>query len=122
MQIRTLIHRIKAGMAVRGLSIFAVILLSPALWAKDCFVYFGTFTDASSLGIYVSRLDMDSGKLSTPELAAAVDSPNYLAVSPDDRFLFAAARAGGKDPGSIVSFTIDGKTGRLRRLDVGSSG
>lgn len=101
--------------------IVAVTLLSPALLAKDCFVYFGTFTDASSRGIYVSRLDMDSGKLSTPELAAPADSPNYLAVSPDSRFLFAATRAGNQ-PGAIVSFAIDGKTGDLRRLDSRSSG
>lgn len=122
MQIHILICRTKAGMAVRNLFIFAVILLAPALWAKDCFVYFGTFTDASSRGIYVSRLDMDSGRLTAPELAVAVDSPNYLAVSPDGHFLFAAARAGGKGPGSIVSFAIDGKTGALRRLDIRSSG
>ena len=91
------------------------------LWAKDCFVYIGTFTDESSQGIYVSRLDMESGKLSDPELAVAADSPNYLAVSPDGHFLFAATR-GAKQPGAIASFAIDGKTGELRRLDIRPSG
>lgn len=121
MQSPALIHRF-AGMAAQIFFAFAVAFWPPGLWAKDCFVYFGTFTDASSRGIYVSRLDMDSGKLSAPEVAAVEDSPNFLAVSPDSRFLFAAARAGGMGPGSIASFAINGKTGGLRRLDVKSSG
>ncbi|HEV2330829.1 MAG TPA: lactonase family protein [Verrucomicrobiae bacterium] len=121
MQTRILIRQVKAGTVTRILFIFALILLSPAVWAKDCFVYFGTFTDALSCGVYVSRLDMDSGKLSAPELAAAVESPNYLAISPDGRFLFAATR-GDNQPGFVTSFAIDGKTGELRRLDMKSSG
>ncbi|HEY1787541.1 MAG TPA: lactonase family protein [Verrucomicrobiae bacterium] len=121
MQMDILNHRIKAVITAQKLIILAVTLLSPALWAKDCFVYFGTFTDNSSRGIYISHLDINSGKLSTPELAASVDSPNYLAVSPDSHFLFAATR-GDNQPGSIVSFAIDRKTGGLRRLDMGSSG
>lgn len=121
MQMNILIRAVKAGIVTGILLVFGSALLSPPLWAKDCFVYFGTFTDASSRGIYVSRLDMDSGKLSTPELAATVNSPNYLAVSPDARFLFAATR-GGNHPGSIASFAIDGKTGELRHLDTRLSG
>jgi 6-phosphogluconolactonase len=121
MQIHALISRKRPGMAVRTLFIFAIALLSPVLSAKDCFVYFGTFTDASSHGIYVSRLDMASGKLSVPELAIDVDSPNYLAVSPDGHFLFAATRA-AHQPGAIASFAIDGKTGELRPLDTRPSG
>lgn len=121
MRIHTLISRKRDGMAVRTLFIFAVALLSPMLWAKDCFVYFGTFTDASSRGIYVCRMDMDSGKLSTPELAVDAESPNYLAVSHDGHFLFAATRA-ANHPGAIASFAIDGKTGELRLLDTRPSG
>src|SRR5215469_4520316 len=121
MQIHILIRQIKAGIVTGSLFVFAFFLVSPALWAKDCFVYFGTFTDTSSRGIYVSRLDMDSGELSTPKLAVAVESPNFLAISPDGHFLFAATR-GDNQPGTIVSFAIDGKTGELRRLDAKSSG
>lgn len=121
MQSRILIRPIKAGIVTRTLFVYAVALLSPALWAKDCFVYFGTFTDAASRGIYVSRLDMDSGKLSVPEVAVATESPNYLAVAPGGHFLFAATR-GDNEPGFVSSFAIDGKTGELRRLDIKSSG
>jgi 6-phosphogluconolactonase len=103
------------------LFVFAVVtLFVPAIWAKDCFVYFGTFTNTTSQGIYVSRLDMDSGKFSAPELAVAVGSPNYLAVSHDGQFLYAAAR--GTKGDVVDSFAIDNHTGALRLLDQKSSG
>jgi 6-phosphogluconolactonase len=99
--------------------------LGPAALAKDCFVYFGTFTNESSKGIYVSQLDMDTGKLSRPELAAETPSPNFLAVSADGRFLFAATRVEtfqGMTGGAVSTFAIDGHTGRLKLLDEKFSG
>ena len=103
-----------------SLTLFAFLL--PAAWANDCWVYFGTFTDATSKGIYVSRLNMDSGELSPPQLAVAVDSPNYLAISPDDRFLYAVTRGNGGDSGGVSAFSLDDKTGSLSLLDEKSSG
>lgn len=103
------------------LIIAAALMVSPVL-AKDCFVYFGTFTDTASKGIYVSRLDADTGKLSDPQLAAAASNPNYLAVSPNGHFLYAAARANNSIKGGAISaFAIDGSTGRLKLLDQKSS-
>lgn len=122
MRLNSLIQRALFRTAIWTLLIFALALIVPAGRARDCLVYFGTFTDASSRGIYVSRLDMDTGKVSIPKLAAVADSPNYLAISPDDRFLFAVTRVDGNDPGSVASFSIDRKTGALRRLDIKSSG
>ncbi len=46
--------------------------------AENFLVYFGTYTNALSRGIYVSRLDAVTGKLSVPELAAATPSPSFL--------------------------------------------
>jgi 6-phosphogluconolactonase len=122
MRLNFLTHRIRIRIAIWACFIFALAVVVPAALANDCFVYFGTFTDTASRGIYVSRLNMDSGNVSSPELAVAAESPNYLAVSPDGHFLFAVTRADGNDPGSVASFSIDGKTGALRRLDIKSSG
>src|SRR6266699_2471964 len=59
---------------------------------KQYFVYWGTYTtslprfgNGESKGIYVSRLNSETGKLSTPELAAETKSPSYLAVHPSGR-------------------------------------
>ena len=98
-------------------SIIAMALLVPAARANDCLVFFGTYSDPSSHGIYVSRLNMDSGNLSPPELAAAADSPGYLAVSADSRFLYAVTGGDTKDWGGVDAFSIDRKTGKLTLLD-----
>jgi 6-phosphogluconolactonase len=96
------------------------LLLGQAALAKDCFVYFGTFTNESSKGIYMSRLDTDTGRLSVPEVAAEVPSPNYLAASADGKFLYAATRSetfNGLKGGSVSAFTADAHTGGLKLLD-----
>jgi len=83
-------------------------------------VYIGTFTDGSSQGIYVSRIDTVTGRLAPPELAAATTSPNFLAVSPDGRFLYSATRISkfkGMPGGAVSAFVIDGHTGQLRLRD-----
>ena len=54
----------------------AVVLgAPPGVIARDAWVYFGTFTNALSRGIYVAKLDGATGALSAPELAAALPNP-----------------------------------------------
>jgi 6-phosphogluconolactonase len=95
------------------LSLLALILLTPIVQAKECLVYFGTFTGGK--GIYVSWLDLDSGKLSPPQLAAPLATPSSVAVSPDGRFLYAVSHGPSGD--FVESFAIDGQMGTLKFLD-----
>jgi len=106
----------------KTLCIAAIVLLAAAVRARDCSVYFGTYTDSSSKGIYVSQLDMVTGKLSAPELAAAIASPNYLAISPDGRFLYASIQVGKSTNGMVAAFARDDRTGSLKLLDEKPSG
>ena len=106
----------------------ALALAITSVPAKDLLVYFGTYTNATSKGIYVSRLDADTGKLSTPELAAATPSPCYLAISPDEKFLYAANGVKGfrdystDNGGAVSAFAIERPTGRLTFLNQKCSG
>ncbi len=53
-------------------------------------VYFGTYTsrsENSSKGIYRSVLDLETGKLSTPVLAAEARNPSFLEIHPTGKFL-----------------------------------
>ncbi|MPZ21298.1 MAG: beta-propeller fold lactonase family protein [Luteitalea sp.] len=90
----------------------------------DMLVYFGTYTREKSKGIYVSRLDLASGALTRPELAAETSNPSYLAVHPSGNFLYAANEVRtfeGKESGSVSAFAIDRKTGKLTALNQQSS-
>lgn len=93
--------------------------------AKSFLVYFGTYTNALSRGIYVSRLDATTGKLSAPELAAETPSPCFINLSPDGKFLYAANSVktfNGENAGAVSAFSVDKKSGRLALLNEKSSG
>jgi len=99
--------------------------LANAVPAKEFLVYFGTYTNALSRGIYVSRLDANTGKLSVPELAIATPSPCFVAVSPDERFLYTSDSVksfNGENDGAVSAFAIDKTSGKLSLLNRKSSG
>ena len=88
-------------------------------------VYIGTYTGAKSKGIYVSRFDPATGRLTAPELAVETPSPSFLALHPGGRFLYAVgetANLGGKRTGAVSAFSLDAKTGKLTLLNRQSSG
>ncbi len=90
----------------------------------EVLVYIGTYTGAKSRGIYVARLDLATGRLSPPELAAESENPSFLALHPDRALLYAANEVGsfeGQKAGSVSAFAIDDATGRLRSLNRVSS-
>lgn len=111
----------------------AASLSLPSLPAADApaapgqLVWLGTYTGgpAKSEGIYVSRFDTATGKLSAPVLAAAMTNPSFLALHPTLPVLYAVsevADADGKPGGAIVSYAIDEQTGRLTKKNQQSSG
>jgi 6-phosphogluconolactonase len=92
--------------------------------AGDMFVYFGTYTGEKSRGMYMSRLDLASGALTPPELAAETQNPSFLAVHPRGTFLYAVNEVRtfqDKPGGSVSGFAVDRKTGRLTALNQQSS-
>ena len=90
--------------------------------AKAMLVYIGTYTGAQSKskGIYVSRLDLASGTLSEPVLAADSANPSFLAVHPTRDLVYAVNEIGnydGKASGSVSAFGITRETGALVALN-----
>ena len=88
-------------------------------------LYIGTYTAAKSKGIYLSRFDPATGRLTPPELAVATPSPSFLALHPGGSFLYAVGedtRLGGKPVGAVSAFSRDMKTGQLTLLNHQSSG
>jgi len=108
--------KIKAFVAV-AISLAAV----STACAKSLSVYFGTYTRGadSSKGIYRSVLDLDTGKLSEPILAAEATNPSFLEIHPSGKFLYAVSESGGA--GSVSAYRI-GDDGNLRFLNQQPSG
>jgi 6-phosphogluconolactonase len=98
---------------------FALALVSTMARAQTL-VYFGTYTGPKSEGIYVSRLDTATGRLSEPLLAAETVSPSFLSVHPTRQYLYAVNEVDdfeGERAGSASAFAIDGASGRLTPLN-----
>jgi 6-phosphogluconolactonase len=90
--------------------------------AESLPVYFGTYTgpENSSKGIYRSTLDIETGKLSAPVLAAEAKNPSFLEIHPNGKFLYAVSEDGGA--GSVSAYAIDTDKGDLKFLNERPSG
>ena len=103
----------------------------------DWIMYVGTYTRAPSKGIYAYRFRSATGEV-TPlavggspavasaevGLAAETENPSFLAVHPNQRFLYAVnevSRYEGQEAGSVSAFAIDRATGTLTPLNRVSS-
>ena len=93
--------------------------------AQTLLVYVGTYTGPKSKGIYLLRMDLASGALTAPEVAAEVANPSFLAVHPSRRFLYAVGEIGnfaGRKSGAVSAFAIDPESGKLKLLNQQPSG
>ncbi len=107
------------------------LALAPLLFAmgasgaeRDYLAYIGTSTGKNSKGIYVFRFNAMTGKLTPVGLAAESNSPSFLAIHPNYRFLYAAIEAGdfqGQKSGAVAAYSIDRSTGKLTFLNQVSS-
>ncbi|HYL78723.1 MAG TPA: lactonase family protein [Bryobacteraceae bacterium] len=102
-----------------------LLLVGYQAWSADYFAYIGTFTDQKSKGIYAWRFHPATGQLTPVGLVAETASPSFLAVHPNQRFLYAVNEVSeyhGQKAGSVSAFSIDRATGRLTLLNTVSSG
>jgi len=85
-------------------------------------LYVGTYTNnaAGSKGIYAWRFDAAANAVTSLGLAAETDSPSWVVVHPNKRFLYAAnelppPEAGGPT-GAVTTFSIDAASGKLTQI------
>ena len=81
----------------------------------ESLVFFGCNNARRSKGIHVSRLDLATGKLSTPALVAESATSSFLAIHPNGQFLYSVddTNFDGQGNGSVRAFAIDRSTGKL---------
>lgn len=92
---------------------------------KRTLLFVGTQTKTGdSKGIYAYRWDSATGDLTLIGLAAESDDPTFLALSPDNRYLYAANEVSefqAEKTGAISSFQVDATTAKLKPLNKISS-
>jgi 6-phosphogluconolactonase len=92
------------------------------------YAYVGTYTrdapggdsgKAHSEGIYVAKVDQETGQLELIQTVPS-DNPSFLALSPDQQFLFAineVADFEGEEVGSVEAYKIDGASGEIALIN-----
>ncbi len=80
--------------------------------------YFGTYTkgDDAGKGIYAYRFDSGSGTMTEIGVAAEVTNPSFIAIHPNNKYLYAVTEAGGGE-GAVSAFAIDHETAKLTLLN-----
>lgn len=87
-------------------------------------VYFGTYTNTGSQGIYSADFDPETGRMSSLSLVAETPQPSFLAVTFDHKFLYAIneiEQYEGQADGAVTAFSIESSTGKLTPLNQVSS-
>jgi len=83
-------------------------------------VMVATYTRCKSEGIYVYRMDPSSGTLEFSSKATGVNNPSFLAIDPQQRYLYAVNEVmefADKPTGAVSAFSIDPRTGELTYLN-----
>ncbi len=91
---------------------------------KKFWVFIGTYTRGKSKGIYRAVLDLKTGKLTEPKLAAETKNPSFLAIHPSGKYLYSVGELSkfqGKRAGAVNAFSLNPKTGKLKFLNQQSS-
>jgi 6-phosphogluconolactonase len=86
--------------------------------------WIGTYTNGKSKGIYAYRWIPGEHKFTSLGLAAESVSPSFLAVHPNQQFLYAVNETDtyeGHPAGSVSAFSINSATGQLKQLSRVSS-
>jgi 6-phosphogluconolactonase len=104
---------------MKVLSALLFVVAAAISSAAEAPFYVGTYTKpGGSQGIYRVTLDLDSGKLSEPKLAAESKNPSFLAAHPSGRYLYAANE--GDDGPSVSAYAVQ-PDGTLKSLGQRSS-
>ncbi len=91
---------------------------------ESSLVYIGTYSGGKSKGIYLSRFDEATGKLSALELAAEAKNPSFLCLHPNGKLLYSVGETDsfdGKKSGAVEAYRIEAGTGKLTLLNQQAS-
>jgi 6-phosphogluconolactonase len=103
-------------LAAAGLGVLVGFAASARAEDPSCWVYFGTSATDASRGIYVSKLDEETGTLSPARRAADKSDSVFMVFSPDHRHVYSLAEVPGPGPKpleAIESYAVDPGSGGL---------
>ena len=83
-------------------------------------VFVSAFAPGDEGAIHAYQLNLDTGQMQQVHRMADAEHPFFLALSPDNRFLYsihAPGTFGGKDHEQVAAYEVVGRTGKLKLLN-----
>lgn len=92
--------------------------------ASEPVIFVSAFKSGEEGAIHAYRFDTNTGRLTTLHRTSDVENPFFMAISPDGRFLFSidAEEFGGQDNEFVAAYAIEGRDGKLTKLNRQSAG
>jgi 6-phosphogluconolactonase len=111
-------------LSIMNKSFFTILLMASPLIGlsqnDEHYLLVGTYTSPKSEGIYVYQFNSTTGNVS-PVSKVGAGNPSYLAVSPDQSFVF-AVNEDGNDKGSVGAYAFNKENGTLTLINKQPSG
>lgn len=92
------------------------LLATVSLSTAEPLVFISAFAPGEKGGIHAFGFDSDKGVLKPLKRTTGMQSPFFIALSPDKKFLYSIDEFGGKD-NYVAAFAIEGRGGDLRPLN-----
>ena len=101
------------------LFILCIVTMFAYIHADEPVVFVSAFKSGDEGAIHAYRFDSKNGQLKPLHRTTDIESPFFLAISPDGRFLYAidAEQFGGDENEFVASYAVQGRDGTLRRLN-----
>jgi 6-phosphogluconolactonase len=92
--------------------------------SEESYLLLGTYTSGKSEGIYVYTFNKNTGEFKYVSTAKGISNPSFLAISPDEKYVYAVNEDGTKNNsgGAVTAFSFNKQTGSLTELNKQPSG
>lgn len=93
---------------------FLLLFSNARLLCQEHYMLIGTYNSPKSEGIYVYKFNSNDGS-AKPVSQIKASNPSFLAVSPDEKFIYAVNETGdtSKFSGGVSSYSFDKRTGEI---------
>ena len=107
------------ALSALGISTFMALAATSQAGSPSCWVYFGTSATGSNRGLYLSKLNQETGALSAAVRVSDKSDSVFVAFSPDRRHLYSLTEIpgpGGRPSEAIETYEVDAGSGQLRSI------
>jgi 6-phosphogluconolactonase len=94
-----------------------------ALGQQKYYLVTGTYTNGKGEGVYIHEFNAGSGDSRQLNVVRGIKNPSYLAVSPDEKYVYVVSELnGGGDAGMVNAYAFNKATGNMKFINSVRSG